>query len=398
MNPRLAAALDYRARGFALLPLDPKGKKQPHFAALKRVHGSSTWKPLAARPASEPEIHAWFEVDPDANLGIICGPSSGGLVVADIDRPANARGLGHPPTPTVRTNRGFHLYFQAADRVDTTATAWGELQGEGSYVVAPPSFHQSGHEYAWLIGLDDCAIAPLETLEAERLRPEAPTQAEVLLPRGATTTEAVGIGGDGSALARLDKAVSAALTVLGIDARLGAKASGKFSCVLPGHGPDRNPSAALHRGRDGVWRYKDFHRPSDPGTLTLAEVRASREAGRIIGLKAPSQSRWYQRLFYEAGFLPARPAPLHVPPGLSPTAHRLADGFALLLALRALRDDGPAPYTRSFAGPWCGTGEDRAGEGIAELVREGVLVEARRHGRTRLYRLADETQARAEAA
>jgi len=134
--------------------------------------------------------------------------------------------------------------------------------------------------------------------------------------------------------------------VLGIHGSPGRK----FSCVLPGHGPDRHYSAALHRGPDGIWRYMDFHRPSDPASLTLAEVRASRAAGQVVCLRAPSQSRWYRRLFYEAGVLPAQPQPIELPPGLSSEALRLADGFALLLAVRELSDGGPAPYTRSFAG------------------------------------------------
>ena len=393
MNARLAAALDYRARGWAPLPLHPDGKKQPHFAALERVHGSSAWKPFATRPASEPEIRAWFEVDPGANVGIICGQASGGLVVADFDRPATPREVWHPPTVVVEAKRGPHVYFQAQGPVATTGTSWGDLRGDGSYVVAPPSVHESGHEYRWLIKPGEHTLAPLDALITDG-RPEAGTQAEVLLPVYPEGGGPSLIGGDGSTLARLDSAVSAALPVLGIDRSLGRK----FSCVLPGHGPDRHPSAALHRGPDGIWRYKDFHRPSDPASLTLAEVLASRKAGRVMQLSAPSQARWYRRLFYEAGILAAHPARLELPPGLSAVARRLADGFTLLLALRELSDGGPAPYSRSFAGPWCGVGERRAGEGIAELVRAGVLWKADRHGPLNLYVLADAVQSRQEAA
>ena len=202
------------------------------------------------------------------------------------------------------------------------------------------------------------------------------------------------IGGDGSALARLEPAVTSALRVLGIDAPLGRK----FSCVLPGHQPDRHPSAALHRGPDGIWRYKDFHRPCDPDTLTLAEVCASRAAGRVTQLRGPSQARWYRRLFYEAGVLPAPLRPLELPPGLSGEARRLAHGFALLLALRELADGGPTPYTRSFAGPWCGMGERQAGEGITELRRAGVLVKAAQQGAMNLYLPVRGAQSRREAA
>jgi hypothetical protein len=396
VNARLVAALAYRARGWATLPLDPSGNKQPHFCALERVHGSRAWKPLARRPASEPEIRAWFGVDDEANVGIICGQPSAGLVVADFDRPARASDAAHPPTVVARARRGPHIYFQAAGHVETTATAWGELRGDGAYIVAPPSLHESGHEYGWLIRPDDCPLAPLDAFNAGGLRPEVGTEAEVLLPVYPADTGALPIGGGGSALAKLEYAVSAAARVLGIDAPLGSK----FSCVLPGHGPDRRPSAALHRGPDGVWRYMDFHRLSDPSSLTLAEVRASRGAGRVVQLRAPSQARWYRRLFYEAGMLSSRPVPLEPPPGLSAGARQLAQGFALLLALRDLNDgdDGPAPYSRAFAGPWCGMGERQAGEGIAELVRAGVLIKSSQHGRMNLYRPASAVQTRREAA
>ncbi len=96
--------------------------------------------------------------------------------------------------------------------------------------------------------------------------------------------------------------------------------------------------------------------------------------------------------------LPAHPIPLELPHGLSAHARRLADGFALLLALRELGDGGPAPYTRAFAGPWCGIGERQAGEGIRELVRARVLWKADRHGPLNLYVLAGAIQSRREAA
>ena len=218
MNSRLAAALDYRARGYAPLPLDPSGNKQPYFAALERVHGSSSWTQLAARLASDPEIRAWFEYDPNANVGIICGQASGGLVVADFDRPVSADEFQHPPTVIGQAKRGPHIYFKVDGPFSTTATPWGELRGDGSYVVAPPSIHESGHKYAWIVRPDDCPLAPLDALKAEGLRPEAGTQAEVPLPKYPQSTDPPAIGGDGSTLARLDRAVSAALGVLGIDA------------------------------------------------------------------------------------------------------------------------------------------------------------------------------------
>lgn len=385
---RLHAALSYRARGWAVLPLHPSGNKEPHCAALERVHGSPKWKPLTARPASEPEIRAWFEHDPETNLGIITGQPSGRLVVADVDKPDKARDLRHPPTAIAQARRGPHVYLHADGPFGTTGTPWGELRGDGSYAVAPPSIHESGHEYAWLVRPEEASLASLDALQVETPPTEGGTQVEVPLPRYPEGVEPLpGTGGD---LARLDHAVTAALPVLGIDAPLGRK----FSCVLPGHGPDRHPSAATHRGPDGIWRYMDFHRPSDPHSLTLAEVRASRSAGRIVRLAGPSQARWYRRLFHEAGVLPAHPKLPELPAELSPGASQLAKGFALLLALRELDDNGPAPYTRRFASAWCGMGERQAGEGLKELVGAGVLVKAEEHGLLWLFEFAQSERRR----
>jgi len=165
--------------------------------------------------------------------------------------------------------------------------------------------------------------------------------------------------------------------------------------VLPDHG-DRRPSASLFKDPlTGVWKYHDWHRASPLGRewWTLADVRASQSAGREITLPPPSASRWYRRLFWEAGVIkiPARaPAPLLS--SARPVLRRVADGFALLLALRDVRDPGePAPFTRDFAAVWCGVTPQQARDAIAELRRLDVLrvVETYRQGArmTPLYEL-----------
>jgi bifunctional DNA primase/polymerase-like protein len=107
----LAAALDLHRRGYSLLPLESRGKR-PHAAALKALHDSSEWGPLRNNPAGEPVVRAWLAHDPAANLGVIITP---GLVVVDVDDPAGFD-LLHPATPTVRSARGWHLYFPRRGR------------------------------------------------------------------------------------------------------------------------------------------------------------------------------------------------------------------------------------------------------------------------------------------
>jgi hypothetical protein len=405
----LEHALAYRTRGWALLPLRPGGK-EPHFGALERVHGTAEWKPLGVRRATGPEIRGWLEHDPAANVGVICGQPSGGLVVADVDRPDLARGLSHPATPCVRSSRGWHLYLQAQGRAESRRVRWGELCGEGRYMALPPSVHESGIEYDWRIGLDECDLAPFDALLDDgrplgAVEDESGPESEVLLTRYAperdTSTIPVrpadhprDLPSTGEALARLDPAVTAAMATMGVHAQLGRK----FSCILPGHGPDLNPSAAVVRGGDGVWRYFDHHRKADPPTLTLAEVRASRGAGRVVRLDAPSQAQWYRRLFFEAGLLTIALPRLELPKGLSAAARVAAEGYALLLALRELGDGGPAPFTRRFAAAWCGVGEHQAGDAIAELRRARVFRTAGRHGLMNLYVLDECASATARRA
>jgi hypothetical protein len=385
MSAQREAALAYHGRGLAPLPIQPRGK-EPHYDVLQAVYGSSEWTPLRQRPASVPEIRAWFERDPDANIGVILGRASGGLVVVDVDHPDKARALRHPPTPASRTDRGWHLFFRSDAPLATERAAWGEVRGEGSIAVLPPSLHESGHEYAWALGLDELAIAPFSELQGLKNAPSASPQEEVPLPVGITSRDVV--AGDGSHLARLDGAVRAAMDSMGVHVELGSKASRKFHCILPGHGPDRHPSANLLRGHDRIWRYRDWHaRPDQPERLTLAEVRASRGLGRVIRLKAPSQARFYKLLFYEAGLLSIDVEPLWLPRDASANARRVAQGFAVQLAIRSQLegDHGPAPFTRKYAAAWCCMTVDQARAGTEELRDAEVLISAGTDGRSNLY-------------
>ena len=82
-----------------------------------------------------------------------------GRFVVDLDDPdavawfANSCGRhgGAPKTLTVRTARGYHVYFTCGREVpcSTGRLAPGaDVRGDGGYVVAAPSIHPSGHVYA----------------------------------------------------------------------------------------------------------------------------------------------------------------------------------------------------------------------------------------------------------
>lgn len=366
---RVEEALEYRERGWAVLPLKPR-EKIPHAAVLREVHGAAKWKPLAERPASEPEIRAWFERDPETQIGIITGQASGGLVVIDQDK--KVPGLKHPPGPIVETGRGRHLYAEFDQPIKTTTHDWGEVRGDGSYVVAPSAIHPSGRSYLWLVRPDDCAPPSLRDVEFDG-EPIGTThdRSPKAVPYGTALGDSEGIHHP-----RL-------LAALGIHAPVGRA----FRCVLPGHA-DRSPSASID---PATGRYHDFHRAG--AWFSLAEVYASRKAGGIVRLDGPSASRWWDRLRWEAGELAVVvPAPPRLSPATPARTVRVVEGFVLLVALRELRDGpGPVPYTRRFITAWCGLSEHHAEQAKLDALRRGALVkdgEFRRGGqRTALYRI-----------
>lgn len=141
----------YAARGLATLPLVPRGKRPLR----------SGWQ--------RPDPLAWTHAPEDANVGILCGDASDGLVVLDFDTPNGLReASGMKPdelavhTLVARTARGWHVY--ARDANARTGSPWKglDVRAEGSMVVAPPSVHPSGERYAFMKA--DTPIAVLVSL------------------------------------------------------------------------------------------------------------------------------------------------------------------------------------------------------------------------------------------
>jgi hypothetical protein len=180
----LDAALSYAARGWRVLPVEPRGKRPltPH-GHLDATTDEATIRALWAR---------W----PDANVGIACAAS--GLVVLDVDG-EHGRDLltqafphGLPTTLRARTGRegGEHLYFAAPEGVrfpralidDDTAA---EIKHKG-YVVAPPSVHPSGRAYEWITPE---AVAPAPAALMRRRGPQSAPAVPVL-----RATSAAGVG------------------------------------------------------------------------------------------------------------------------------------------------------------------------------------------------------------
>jgi hypothetical protein len=166
-NTRLAAALAYARRGWAVHPVRP-GDKRP---LLKDWPHQATTDPKT--------IEAWWARWPAANVALACGPSR--LFVVDLDVKGGAAGpaswanlaarlgLGDLPTPAGRTpSGGRHLFFAAPDPPLGNST--GRLgpgidtRGEGGYVLLPPSaLAGAAGAYTWELSpreQDPCPLPP----------------------------------------------------------------------------------------------------------------------------------------------------------------------------------------------------------------------------------------------
>ena len=123
-------------------PIPVHGNNAP--SEPKRPAGS--WRPFQERVATNREIERGFKEKVTA-LGIVCGRVSKLLVIDFDDVLRYQRFCRHLPqyaeTYTVKTKRGFHLYFRTSEKVPSHQFDGGDIKGERSYVVAPPSRIQS---------------------------------------------------------------------------------------------------------------------------------------------------------------------------------------------------------------------------------------------------------------
>ncbi|MBF6555531.1 MAG: bifunctional DNA primase/polymerase [Acidimicrobiales bacterium] len=152
MTTLLEAALCYAKSGLPVFPV--KADKTP-----LTPHGFKD----STRDADT--IHKWWAENPGAGIGVPMGSVSG-LVVLDVDpRHGGDDSLEAlleehgllPRGPVAKTGGGGeHRYF--AHPGGNVPPAHGfrpglDLQGDGSYVVAPPSPHASGNTYEWVVPL-----------------------------------------------------------------------------------------------------------------------------------------------------------------------------------------------------------------------------------------------------
>jgi bifunctional DNA primase/polymerase-like protein/AAA domain-containing protein len=167
-----AQALEYATRGLSVFPVwwavdgrcgcgNPKCMRVGKHPIVARGFKEATTDPKTIRDL-------WLRY-PEASIGIATGLTSK-FDVLDVDtkqdglesltRLLKDYGIAMPTTPTARTGGGGLHYFFAA--TGTTKSVAGALKdypgidtkGEGGYIIAAPSSHESGKRYEWLTGLD----------------------------------------------------------------------------------------------------------------------------------------------------------------------------------------------------------------------------------------------------
>jgi len=176
MNGLLNAALSYARRAWRVLPLH----------SIRDGHCTCGWQDCGS-PGKHPRtpnglydattdpavIIRWWGRWPNANVGVATGAASG-VIVLDVDPRHGGddslvdleqqHGLV-PETPHALTGGGGqHLLLAHPGRTvpNKVAIAPGlDVRGDGGLIVAPPSLHASGREYAWDIAShpDDVPLA-----------------------------------------------------------------------------------------------------------------------------------------------------------------------------------------------------------------------------------------------
>jgi putative DNA primase/helicase len=157
----VVAAVRYAARGWHVVPL----------YSIREDGACDCGRSSCASPGKHPrtphgqsdatddanQIHEWWTLWPNANVGVVCRPS--GIVVLDVD-PRNGgdetltalieKSDALPVTLTADTGGGGQHYVFQHPGVKLPAHAGPgiDIKDDG-YIVAAPSLHVSGKRYAW---------------------------------------------------------------------------------------------------------------------------------------------------------------------------------------------------------------------------------------------------------
>jgi hypothetical protein len=175
----LESAIQHARQGYPVFPITPRKKKPPLV---------KPWQKKAT--TDEETIRGWWDLWPEANIGIPTGKQSG-IICLDVDGPEAKKHLkdrANPPTPMIETGRpgGIHRIYRydpSMGRIRNHTSLFGrgsqvDVRGEGGYIVAPGSVHPNGNEYTFYTALDWMTTKPVDPPDwlIEETRPDEPDE------------------------------------------------------------------------------------------------------------------------------------------------------------------------------------------------------------------------------
>lgn len=157
---KLATIQRYHELGFNIHPLCPpdhwcKGRgKVPYDPSTG--HHMLDW--ATHEPFHMDIWDEWLDLEPNINIGMLCGSSSSivGIDVDDEGGEAILKEMEVEPTWEYTTGRGRRLLFRHEKPLSSVTLVSGdqrlEILADGKNNVLPPSVHPSGCAYAWAPG------------------------------------------------------------------------------------------------------------------------------------------------------------------------------------------------------------------------------------------------------
>jgi hypothetical protein len=201
------AAHRYLALGWSplcLCPPDHVGVGREHarqcdHPGKRPLPDGGTWKRWQAERPSTRQLEDWWKAHPNANVGMALGPVSG-VVRVDVEgttgeaRLQELSGGDLPETAEFTSGVGRGLLYAIPPGVELRTTSErGEgahqevrIQAKGAQTVLPPSRHQSGRRYEWVVGgsPDQIAPAPAPKWLLDLLAPGRPRESSTPLAEG----------------------------------------------------------------------------------------------------------------------------------------------------------------------------------------------------------------------
>ncbi len=185
MEP-LKHAIAYAREGIAVIPVcspmhhDSFGARHARACRNAGKQALVPWKRFAAVAPSRELLERWWTTTPHANVAGLTGRISG-IIALDQDGRKGRDSLKQfhiPRTPTVESGRGLRYIFAAPfeplkSRISLLPGV--DVQAEGAYGLLPPSVHESGVVYTWVVplaaGLAPCPEWLLELTRKKYLEP-----------------------------------------------------------------------------------------------------------------------------------------------------------------------------------------------------------------------------------